>query len=189
MSEIRVDSITDEVGTSSPDFPNGILKSSLPAGSVIQVVSATKTDTQSIAGVARNDFKDVTGLSVSITPSSVDSKILVLGHINGVVEDFGAITRIVRNTTSIGIADTAGSRTLGHSSTNFGVTGNDLSTASMPIHFLDSPSSTSTLTYKVQLGQYNTGSGTLYINRQQDDQNSTARGRMISAITLMEIAG
>jgi len=161
----------------------------LPAGSVIQVVSAAKTDTQSIAGVARNDFKDVTGLSVSITPLSVNSKILVLGHINGVVDDFGAITRIVRDTTNIGIADSAGSRVLGHSSTNFGATGTDISTSSMPINFLDSPNSTSTLTYKVQLGQYNVGSGTLYINRQQDGSDSNARGRVISAITLMEIAG
>jgi hypothetical protein len=48
----------------------------LPSGCVLQVKSATKTDTQSFTG---NQQADVTGMSVSITPSSTNSQILVFG--------------------------------------------------------------------------------------------------------------
>jgi hypothetical protein len=50
----------------------------LPAGAVLQVVSAVKTDTFSMNS---NTFTDITGYSVSITPTSASSKILV--SING----------------------------------------------------------------------------------------------------------
>ena len=50
------------------------------AGSVLQVVSATKSDTQSTSLQA---WVDVTGLSVSITPTSASSEILVIVNVQG----------------------------------------------------------------------------------------------------------
>ena len=49
-----------------------------PTGSVVQTVSATKTDHFS---TAETTFQDVTGLSVSITPSSTSNKILVMTNV------------------------------------------------------------------------------------------------------------
>lgn len=52
----------------------GITKGSMPAGSALQVVQITKTDTFSTSSTT---MTDITGLSVSITPSSASNKILV----------------------------------------------------------------------------------------------------------------
>ena len=49
------------------------------SGSVIQVASTSKTDPFSTSSTS---FVDVTGLSVSITPTSTSSKILVLGYVH-----------------------------------------------------------------------------------------------------------
>jgi len=57
-----------------------IPKAALPTGSVLQVVSATKTDTLSTTSTG---WLDVTGLSVSITPISSSSKIMVIAGITG----------------------------------------------------------------------------------------------------------
>ena len=46
----------------------------MPAGHILQVVSATKTDTQVISS---SSFVDITGLSATITPSSSSNKIFV----------------------------------------------------------------------------------------------------------------
>jgi hypothetical protein len=55
-----------------------IESSAIGAGAVLQVISTTKTDTFS---VTNSDFVDVTGLSVTITPTSATSKILVMAHV------------------------------------------------------------------------------------------------------------
>ena len=51
--------------------------------------------------------------------------------------------------------------------------------------FLDSPSSTSSLTYKMQLKS--SASGTVYINRTSDDSDNSTRARGSSTITVMEV--
>jgi hypothetical protein len=47
-----------------------------PIGKILQVVSTTKTD---VFTTSSGSFTDITGLSVSITPSSTSSKVLILG--------------------------------------------------------------------------------------------------------------
>ncbi len=51
---------------------------SLPTGSVLQTKQAVKSDTQTTTDA---NFVDVSGLSVSITPSSISSKILVYSNV------------------------------------------------------------------------------------------------------------
>ena len=81
MSELSVGSLSglaansyviDVAAGSSLDLSAGAV---LPAGSIIQVVSTTKTDTFSTTSTS---FSDVTGFSVSITPTSTSSKIMVM---------------------------------------------------------------------------------------------------------------
>ena len=158
----------------------------LPSGSVLQVVSSTKTDTFSSS--TTGSWLDVTGISVSITPTSVSSKIMIFGRITGMGTNGTTRLqmRLVRDSTAISIGDAAGSR--------LQVSGNELYVAESAaylgsiITFLDSPSTTSATTYKVQIRNGNSAA-TVYINRSQEDPDGGQYPRGTSSITVMEIAG
>jgi len=163
-----------------------IEKADLPTGSVLQVISGTpKTDTFSTTS---NSYVDVTGLSVTITPTSATSTILVLFQINGCqpVGAGRAYVRLLRGATVIDAGDAAGSRTPGLG----GFSSNDTSIPSAPVSgsFLDSPATTSSTTYKIQLAM-TAGAGTAFINRSELDNDASGQIRMASTITVMEIAG
>jgi hypothetical protein len=155
-------------------------------GSILQVVSATKTDTFSTTSTSP---VDVTGLSLSITPSSTSSKIFITGSVcwgedSSVPYLVGFL--LVRNSTSICIADAAGSR----SRWTFGGQGvySTDNTVFAPLNFLDSPATTSATTYKVQVQAESPR--TVWINRGGESDGDTAvTGRFTSTITVMEIAG
>jgi len=57
----------------------------------------------------------------------------------------------------------------------------------MTTNFLDSPSSTSQLTYGVKLGHTSGSAKTLYLNRSHDDPDDASYGRNASTITVMEV--
>ena len=147
----------------------------LPAGSVLQVVSTTKTDTFSTASAT---FVDITGLSATITPSNSSNKVLVTVTFSMGQSDTSGLTiyNLVRNSTNISQPATT--------PTFNGTSGAYLSVADniMPVSFsfLDSPATTSATTYKVQA---RVNSGTLYINRR-----SSADSAFTATITAMEIA-
>ena len=152
---------------------------SLPAGSVLQVKSSTSTSTTTMA---TSSYADVTGLSVSITPSSTSSKILVIIdiHINP-ANTMGVLWKAVRDTTDIAVNNASSTSTGGSYSdvgSNAGVVWNGNS-----ISHLDSPTTTSAITYKVQAR--GTSSSAFGINR----RTSAADFGGVSSITLMEIAG
>jgi hypothetical protein len=176
--------LPDEAGTVLTTA--GVPASAMPAGSVLQVVSVTKTDTFSTTS---GSMVDITGLSVTITPSSSSSKVLITGSVcwgNSDTTPYLVSMRLVRDSTAISIADTAGSRgrfTIGAQ----GVYATD-NTVFAPLNFLDSPATTSATTYKMQ-GQSESGR-TLWINRgAETDGDQPISGRFVSTITVMEIAG
>jgi hypothetical protein len=151
-------------------------------GHVLQVVSSTKTDTFSTSS---SSFVD-TGLSVAITPTSSTSKILVLVTIFGsqAVNANRSFLKLLRGSTGICVGDTASNRP-GATST-FSANHADIgSTASM--NFLDSPSTTSATTYKVQVA-VTAGSGSAFVNRTESDTDQSQMPRFASTITAMEIA-
>ena len=152
-------------------------------GHVLQVVSATKTDTFAMSS---STFTDIPSLSATITPSSTSSKIYVsVTMLTGQATASTATHfRLVRDSTAIGIGDAAGSR-IRISSSTYAANNNE----SMPtaITFLDSPSTTSASTYKVQMASVLNGNQSV-INRSNGDPDNTNSGRSISTITLMEIA-
>jgi hypothetical protein len=163
----------------------GIAKASMPAGSVLQVLQAAKTDTQSTSSAT---FGDITGLSVSITPTSISSKILVTASVSRGT-DTNQITnfQFMRDSTAIGIGDTAGSRVRATMSMYFGSSDavSHIGTATMT--YLDSPATTSATTYKVQF-RSQAGGQISYINRNSSDGDGSTVPRTISTITVMEIA-
>lgn len=159
------------------DFASGAINGTvLPAGSVLQVVQTFKSD---VFSTTSSSFVDVTGLSVSITPTSSSNKILVLvtaAISKGTSGD--STIQLVRDSTAIG--------------NSTGVTNNGFAGASASYQnqtfsgvsiYLDSPSSTSSITYKVQ-GRNDAGA-TLYVNRRA----SGADWGGASSITVMEIKG
>ena len=144
-------------------------------GSVLQVVSTNKNDTFSTTSTS---FTDVTGLSVSITPSSTTSKILVFVDTNYSPSGTSTLAafNLVRGATNISQPATAPTYT-----GSFVAYTNAADTMLTPsFNFLDSPATTSATTYKIQV---KTNSGTVYLNRRLSTDTAST-----STITVMEIA-
>lgn len=169
--------------SNTTQYYDGAAWQSLTVGARIgQVVSTAKTDTFTTTSTT---FTDVTGLSVSITPTLATSKIFVLVMLTGQGLSGTASLqgRLMRDSTAIAIGDAAGSRarvSLG----NLDASGS--SQLSSPIMFLDSPATTSSTTYKVQI-LCNQTPNTVFVNRSSSDTDSVQLGRGISTITVMEV--
>lgn len=155
-----------------------------PSGSVIQVVQTVKTDTFSSSS---NSFVDITGLSVSITPTSASNRILVLFHlVRG--SDSATLTtfRLVRDSAPVGNGTPTGNRAGAITTTYSGVSDADATQIPGTGMFLDSPNTTSTVTYKIQVLQQ--PNSTAWIGRSGRDSNLAEFGRSSSSITVMEIS-
>ena len=149
------------------------------AGKVLQVKQTVKTDTFSTSSTS---FVDVTGLNVSITPSSSSNKIFVIVDLQvGTDSDSQCMFNLLRDSTSINKGDASSGRT---QCFNEQGSGEDYHQQSASTHFLDSPSTTSATNYKVQMRV--TGS-THMLNQSQADANASSEARTTSSITVMEI--
>ena len=155
-------------------------------GKIGQVVSTTKTDT---FNTTSSSFTDLTGMSLSITPTSTSSKILLKTCVTwGGSQNVYGFGKFVRGSTDIFMGDSGGGN---RTSATFPMEHLNDSTAVYNCfvassEFLDSPSTTSATTYKIQVRTHD-GSHTLYINRPSNDNDETYTGRFTSSITAMEI--
>jgi hypothetical protein len=159
-----------------------IAKSVLPAGSVLQVVQGTTSTEVSISGTTYTD----SGLSASITPTSATSKILVL--VNQQVYHYAVSStsilsgvRLLRNSTAILEPHTDGTGPLEPYLEIIG-SSQIYNSFRHNINFLDSPATTSSVTYKTQGRLRNTGGGRVLTFQTANTINGT------STIILMEIA-
>ncbi len=149
-------------------------------GMVQQVVSTTKTDAFSTTSTS---MTDITGLSVSITPSSTSNKILVTGNIvSSHSNDKLSYFNLVRDSTNICTSTGASSTNVTVFQDTEAFSDFDRALLHIPINFLDSPSTTSSTTYKMQI---QTPENTVFVNRR--GLNSAVGAT--STITVMEIAG
>ena len=151
-------------------------------GKVLQVLSVTKTDTYSIGNSTWG-----TVLSQAITPSSSSSKILIVCNlmISNTPGGYTTFATLVRDSTDIGRGNASGSRIQCMSAdrnTSSGATG-----STVCLTYLDSPSTTSSRTYKVQIRSES--GGTAYLNFFGSDSDESAYPRGSSTLTVMEIAG
>ena len=158
------------------------------AGKILQVVQAVKTDTFS---TTTNTLVDITGLSLSITPSSTSNKILITVSFNHSITTANrwAQFQLVRDSTAIYQGDAADSRTRASIFTSlFDATGRSTHIMNSNIVYLDSPNTTSATTYKLQGNSQSDNTPYLVINRSKDDDNASYGGRTASSITAMEVA-
>ena len=161
-------------------------------GSVKQVLSTVKTDTFS-ASVATGANTAITGLSVTITPSSATSKILVTYMVNGSLDlaggasgSNGILTTLKRGATSIGVGNAAGSRQQVSANSGGAIVSAAVALSSGTT-FLDSPATTSAPTYSINISHTSGATQTVYVNRSGTDTDSNSYFRGISTITVMEV--
>jgi hypothetical protein len=175
MSTLYVDNL-------QPNLGSGV---SIP-GHVVQVLQTVKSDT---LGFASSSFTDLAGLSVTITPKSSSSKILVTCAVHFTVssDNYSIAYRILRDSTAVGIGDADGNRLRASFMDN--QTGGGDHQSSSCFTFLDSPNTTSAVTYKIQAASELGASS--QINRNQNANNDSTDpkyARPSSTITVMEIA-
>ncbi len=185
IGKATTDTLTNK-SIAATQLTGTIAAAALPAGSVLQVVSTTKTDTFSTTS---SSFVDITGLSATITPRSTSSTILVNFSVNrGAAGATISGFQILRGATAICIGDAAGSRTRATTGA-YPSNGDAISsyiTSSMI--FLDSPATTSATTYKLQV-KSDLGALAIYVNRDGVDSDNSSLLRCASTITVMEIQG
>ena len=182
MSELRTNRIVPKDGLTS-GTNNG--------GGIIQVRNIMYTDIFS-SNHSNSGYVDVTGFNLDITPTRSDSKILVQPEVAGGLNDnygFNFAFRVVR--TVGGSATTIGVPPAG----TYAMTGgynlyqSDSSTPyifGQSKTFFDSPATTSTINYKIQVTHSHGGSGAIvYVNR----RGSSSNWRSISTLTLWEVSG
>ena len=159
----------------------------LPAGSVIRVEAAYKTDVQTIT--ASMTFVDISGLSITITPASASSTFLIIWNVtmgNAADASHGYV-RLNRSGTPIALADTAGSRTSASSAIiNTSGVGQTIPSGNS---FLDSPATGSAITYKLTAASNAAGASTFINRSSRDDNNANFDGRSTSSLTILEIGG
>ena len=203
MSELSVGTLSglaangyviDVASGSSLDVTNatGTLPAAqLPAGSILRVVSTTKTDIFS-ASVPASGNVEVTGLTITHAMSSASNKLILMGFFGtaATTEGRGRVgNAFADNGTLIGIGDADGSRTRTASGGITSITSSNENVTMPHIHLEYSPGDTASHTYALRAVNITSATQTLYVNRTQLDFNDGSTPRGVSALTLMEVAG
>ena len=179
MSELRTNRIIPRDG-----LPSG------SSGGIIQVKQAVQTQPQSVTagdfhasgGNNFSAFADIPGLSVSITPSRSDSKMLISYHLYIGGNNTVTYIRLLRDSTGLAIPSGV---TNGSTGVNFTTTSSNGFMSTNSFQFLDSPATTSSVTYKLQWAG-NASNYTLYLNRYPQSSTNYIGS---SSITVMEVSG
>ena len=176
MSTLKVNSIIPVAGV-----PTG------GGGGIVQVKQTVKSDTASVGSAS---FTDLSGMTVSITPTSTSSKIFIMCHMTlcANTQNHTIIFKLVRGSTDICVGDQAGSNRRRATGAFAQVGGGD-HPFTVSFQFMDSPSTTSATTYKIQV-QTESGNTMTLNGRQEGDTDATEakNARYASTITAMEVA-
>ena len=177
MSELRTNRIVPSDG-----LPSG------SSGGIIQVKSTTKTDAYNMPS---NDtsFHTVTGLSVTITPTRSDSKILVMYDMSWSAIDGHCSCRLMRDSTPIKVGDASGNKTQVTGQIHY-TSGDQYDLEQVSGTHMDSPATTSAVTYSMQVGTPYSASYDCTVNYHSEDGADLAwSGRGASTISVMEVSG
>ena len=182
------------------------LKSGVPSweasgggGKIGQVLYTQKTDRTSITSTTTNAYADVAGLRQAITCSATSSKVLVSGYVtyhlvpsaNGTIH-WG----LFRDTTQIGMGvDSGGTSrnpdTVVWRNIHDGGAWYTYGIVSSAFQFLDSPSSTSAITYSIKMSLGATYAGSVIVNGTDTVTGNSGYADYqpvsTSGVTLMEV--
>ena len=167
-SQLRVDKILPVDGAPT-DGGGGIIQMKQ---TVVSVHTFNTTSTSKV---------DITGMSVSITPKFNTSKILISSHLSYGGNDFNFYCDLLRDSTVLG-APSSGNNPC--TIALCGITNTTYQIFNSSFQFLDSPATTSALTYKLQIAVQS--SGEFYLNRSK--RNESADATCSSTITAMEVS-
>jgi hypothetical protein len=184
VGKATTDTLTNK-SIAATQLTGTIAAAALPAGSVLQVVSATKTDTSSFTS---STFADIGSLTVTITPRNTSSKFLVIASVgqSWVSTVTKSACRLMRDATPIAIGDSSGAK-LSCTGAVY-VAAENYAPFVTSISYLDSPATASAVTYKCQASSAD-NTGTVYVNRANSDADTFSTPRTASSITVFEIAG
>ena len=170
------DGIVDADMLAANSVTSGKLASGV-GGKILQVKQTFKNDT---ASTSSGSFSDISGLTVSITPSATSSKVLYKGSLylayTGAEGNFRLKRTIGGTATDIGVSSVLDDDADG----TFAIGGSSLYLTDN-FEFLDSPNTTSAITYGIKWHMH---SGTMYLNRTWD--NNWFHGA--SSVTAMEVS-
>lgn len=171
----------DTVLTADSTEATGLKWATPASGKILQVVQGVKTDSTTTT----SQSFIATGVTLTITPSSATSKVLILSTIS-VAGDSNTqpMFKLRRNnTTDLFVGDAAGNRPQVSGQT---FTSNSNYAASGNLMFLDSPATTSATTYEIYWRAE--AANTVALNRTVTDANTTGYGvRSASSIIAMEV--
>lgn len=185
ISTINQNSLATGVPSASSITTGTLPYAQLPTGSVLQVVSTTKTD---VFTSTSTSYVDITGLSVNITPKFTNSKIFVTVSMVAGATPYTNLCafQLVRNSTPICVGNARGGyaqATVGNQRASYDTN----SAFNLSMNYLDSPATISSVTYKVQGF---TEGGTFKVNTSGGDASGGPYSvTSASTITVMEIAG
>jgi len=184
MSELRTNRIIPRDGLTSGTF-NG--------GGIIQVKQTVRTSVFSESLNAHTTGSN-NAIEVTITPTRSDSKVLILISLHGSSSYWGGVCCgswqgfLVRNGSIVVQGDADGNRQRMTMRSGDSDSGNV--EEPLVFNYLDSPATTSAVTYGVRLHNSDNGTATLFLNRSDDDTNQvTTTTRTVSTITAMEVSG
>ena len=152
-------------------------------GGAAQPVQAVLTTTVTTTS---ESYVDVTGLTANYTPTSTTQKVLVRGSVCfGSTSSNMSDLALARNGSILTRGTTAGSRSTSHVSFYDGSNSVGIETATF--EFLDTPGTTSQVTYSVQFRRVG-NSRAVYVNRTYDDGDYATRPRTVSTLTIIPFA-
>ena len=160
------------------------------AGNILQVVSTTKTDTFSVDLSAGGISGDITGLTVSITPSNASNKILISFVTNTSATVSNRQTNILIYKDGSAISGALGAADGNKSRASFGYNQDTVSRSGNEIsgQYLDTAGGTNAITYSLRLSHTRDSSYNIFVNRAGVENDDAQNTRLISTITVMEVA-
>jgi len=177
---------SDRTLTLPGDADGTILTTNSSVGKLLQTIMVEKTDTASHS--AGSTVQDISGMTVNITPSSTSSKILVTSTVQicATTGGYSFALYLMRDSTNLSIGDASSNRTRatfgGLSNAN-----NDYDLRPFTISYLDSPNTTSQVTYKWRWNNpYH--STAMYLNRPEGFADGSYSVMTSSNIIVQEIA-
>jgi hypothetical protein len=179
IGKATTDTLTNK-SIAASQLTGTIAASALPAGSVLQVKSTTLKSNVSTTSVTATNL---TGMAVTITPTSASNKILIQASLN---VSINLQRRIYFTVTGGNAASYIGDAGTGHecAAAFCSRVNDDYIIQSTPLLYLDSPATTSAVTYQIQ---WWVESGTGYLNRSVTQDANGANPA--STITVMEVQG